>query len=202
MNNTFNHDFDDEINVMLNDEDEAMYASDEQREHKGNKFLNWCKRHKRALIFGGISIAVTAVGIYIYKKNKSGGKTLVKALDMNGADISDLDDYSFGKEAFKNDVTNMTNIANEALENKVYVDRSVNNPYSKKYDWIPDGLKAADDALVWWVADGELNSSVVPSEVGSEAAKVVDAVADKIAKIFEQVDVDDVQCINMMMSLK
>lgn len=192
MNNNFNHNFDDEINAMLNDEDEVMCANDEQCEHKGNKFLNWCKRHKRALIFGGISIAVTAVGIYIYKKNKSGGKTLVKALDMNGTDISDLGDYSFGKEAFKNDVTNEAFTQSiSAIENS--------NPYGKKYDWIPDG---ADDALVWWVADGELNSSVVPSEVGSEAAKVVDAVTDKLAKIFEQVDVDDVQCINMMMSLK
>lgn len=186
------------INAQVNDANANENEQNQQK--KGNRLINWCKRHKKALILGGCAVVVTAVGIYIYKKNKAGKISLEKFGLDNADDAANFLDEIDDMPDFKDDIpVDDTAICKTATFVK---HDAPSGKYAEKYDWIPDGLKAPDDALLWWISDEALNASVIPSEVGNEATKVADAIAEKMAKILEQVDVDDIQCINMMMNLK
>ena len=186
----------------FDDESMTEETTDERRDTKrGNKIIGWCKRHKKALALAGITIAVTAVGIYIYKKGKKINADNMKFIDLNDpnadpdmidAELRDMFDFDIPADAIPENVKDQ--IADEL--------KNADNHYRKKYDWIEDGLHMTDKSLVWWISDTDLNTSVHPDDVGNDVAKLLDSISDKMGQVLEKVDVNDIQCINMMMTLK
>lgn len=188
-----NYNYINDLDDEMIDLDNNQNADNEQNKSKG--FINWCKRHKKALILGGITVTVTAVGIYIYKKNKS-SKTLLKAFDFKDApDIPS--EFSEG----------------ELLCKAVPLDEWNNShkDYSGKYpSVVAPNCKVNNDFTVnvpkapYWARNGLIGVNMA-ADLSGGADVAMAASMDLMSELLEKVvdlDLEDVQGLTLLAELK
>jgi len=178
----------DTLNVMVDEAIDKATTDALNEDTTLDRIKKWAKKHKRELIFGGVVVIVTACGIYVHKKGKRTASVNTGYLNSNNTNNND--DLNSALINTLNDIKEDHNSRN-----------TMSDTFKKYQRIIPDGFKTLDDDIMWWVSDMDINTPICPSDFGDNAEKVVEGIAERMAKVFETIDPKDISCINIMMDV-